>query len=81
MNILKNIPSSSTTHPKSRAAADLLLAGRIVAPKEETEALLPLEFFNIYKKQWFKMAPQRFHVETEKFASKGFRNAFKGVAG
>ena len=77
LRILKNTPPSSTTYPKSLSVADLLRAGRIVRPKEEIEALLVLEFFDIYKKQWFKMDPQRFHIETEKFAIGGFRNAFK----
>ena len=76
-SILKNTPSSSTTYPKSLFVADLLRGRRIVRSKEEIEALLVLEFFEIYKKQWFKMDPRRFHIETEKIASGGFRNAFK----
>ena len=76
-NIPKNTPSSSKTYPKSLSVADLLSTGRIIRPKEVIEALLVLEFFDIYKKQWFKMDPQRLHIETEKFASGGFRNAFK----
>ena len=50
LRIPKNTPPSSTTYPKSLSVADLLRAGRTVRPKEEIEALLVLEFFDIYKK-------------------------------
>ena len=52
--ILRKIQSSSTTYPKSLIAADLLRDGRIVRPKEEIEALLILEFFDIYKNSGLK---------------------------
>ena len=75
--IPKNTPPSSAIYPKSLPVADFLFAGRIVRPNEEIEALLVLEFFDIYKGQWFKLDPRRLHIVIEKFAIGGFRNVFK----
>ena len=47
--------------------ADLLRAGRIITSKEEIETSFILKFFDIYKKQWFKMDPRKFQIEKEKF--------------
>ena len=52
-NIPENTPPYSITYPKSLSVGDLLRAGRIVRPKKQIEALLALEFFDIYKKQCF----------------------------
>ena len=50
-NIPKNTMSYLTTYPKSLSVVDLLLAGRIIRPKEEIEVLLVLNFLiNIYIK-------------------------------
>ena len=68
------LPLSSA--PSSVSIATLLKAGKVIKTTLQP-ALLELEKFNIKDAAWIKLSPQKFDVATEKFASGGFRDAYR----
>jgi len=67
-------------YPKSVSIGDVLKAGKLVIPKQETVCELVLEYFKISQQIWLKKDEIKFHIQKEKFAEGGFRNAFKAYS-
>lgn len=72
---------SISSYPDSISVAQLLLAGKFVKPISSTRATLELEAFKIKEKEWKKEKEIDISIEDVKFASGGFRDAFKGIQG
>ena len=54
-------------------------AGKLVMPKERKRVTFPVETFDVKKPAWTSMEYLEIWLETEKFSSGGFSDAFKGV--
>lgn len=63
----------------SVSIATILKAGQLVMPKERKFVIFPMEGFDVKKEDWTSMASLEILLETEKFSSGGFKDAFKGV--
>ena len=63
-----------------RKCSFTLKAGKLVIPKQEIVSELVLEYFEISEQIWMKKDVKKFHIQKEKFAEGGFRNAFKAYS-
>ena len=70
-----------TEYPQSVSIAAILKAGQLVKPKERRRVTFAIEAFDVKKREWSSLESLEILVETEKFSSGGFRDAFKGVTG
>ncbi|XP_066929441.1 uncharacterized protein [Clytia hemisphaerica] len=75
--LLPKKPHLQEDMPVSISIGGILQAGKLVTPTLDNEVTLTLESFNIKHKIWLKGETSKFHMQTEKFAEGGFRNAFK----
>ena len=66
-----------TAFPKSVSIGDLLKAGKLVKPQKTVA--LDLELFDLGKSVWLKTYSPQMHIQAEKFASGGFRDAFRAT--
>lgn len=73
----QQIQSISIT--SSLSISDILIAGKLVRPKDEIQEELLLESYNVQLNQWFKEGKKIF-METEKFAEGAFRNAYNATS-
>ncbi len=73
--------STATTsqYPASISIGELLHAGKLVAPISKKPASLVLEHFDAKNQEWSEVKTLNVSVYTNKFASGGFRDAFKCV--
>ena len=69
----KHIHRPETEYPDSVSIDAILKAGQL--PKERKRVTFPIEVFDVKKQEWASMES----LETEKFSSGVFRDAFKGV--
>jgi hypothetical protein len=65
--------------PASISIGELLRAGKLVAPASKKTVSLALEHFDITNQEWSEVRTLNTSVYTNKFASGGFRDAFKCV--
>ena len=56
--------------------AAILKAGQLVKPKERRRVTFAIEAFDVKKREWSSLESLEILVETEKFSSGGFRDAF-----
>lgn len=75
----KHIRRPETEYPDSVSIDAILKAGQLVMPKERKHVTFPIEAFDVKKQEWASMESLEILLETEKFSSGGFRDAFKGV--
>lgn len=75
-----NIPTVETAFPASVSIADLLRAGKLVKPKSRKKVLLTFEKFDLKDRDWQQVIQQEVLVDTNKFASGAFRDAFHARA-
>lgn len=73
--------TEESCYPTSVSIDLLLNAGQLIKPKMKNRVTLRLEKFNLEKQEWVSVEnPLDLLVESEKFASGGFRDAFLGVS-
>lgn len=75
----KQLHQPQTEYPQSVSIAAILKAGQLVKPKEKNRVTFAIEAFDVKKQEWTGMESLEILVETEKFSSGGFRDAYKGV--
>lgn len=66
-------------YPVSISIGELLRAGKLVAPTSKKTVSLALEHFDITNQEWSEVQTLNVSMYTNKFASGGFRDAFKCV--
>ena len=74
---MSQLPSSFQVKeklPKFISIGDVLKAGKLVIPKQEIVSEL------VSERIWLKKDVKKFHIQKEKFAEGGFRNAFKAYS-
>lgn len=69
--------SMTTQFPASVSIAHLLEAGKLVKPPTKNKVLLTFEKYDIVSKEWLDIMEVECVLETEKFASGGFRDAYR----
>ena len=55
-------------------------AGKLIKPKPKVQVVLQLEQFDVKTSEWHQMPKLELAVQTTKFASGAFRDAYKGEA-
>ena len=70
--------SKETKFPASISIGELLQAGKLVKPKPKEEAVLQLEQFDVKTREWHYKGNLELAIESTKFDSGAFRDAFKG---
>lgn len=70
-------PEGTTIYPSSISIASLLKAGKLVKPREKNKVTLALENFDVSTQQWVEVAAEEFAIDTQKFSSGAFRDAFR----
>ena len=68
--------SVTTQFPPSISIASLLEAGKLVKPVPKNKLLLTFEQFDIASKKWTDAIEIECTVDSEKFSSGGFRDAY-----
>ena len=71
--------ATTSQYPVSISIGELLRAGKLVAPASKKSASLTLEHFDAENQEWSETKTLNVSVYTDKFASGGFRDAFKCV--
>lgn len=70
-------PEGTKIYPSSISIASLLKAGKLVKPREKNKVTLALENFDVSTQQWVEVAAEEFAIDTQKFSSGAFRDAFR----
>lgn len=76
---LKNISDTRTLEtkfPTSLSIADLLKAVKLVKPPNKNKVKLTFEKFDVQKQEWQEEMEQDVVIETQRFSSGAFRDAF-----
>lgn len=68
--------SVTTQFPPSVSIASLLDAGKLIKPVTKNKCLLTFEQFDIASKEWTDAMEVECTVDSEKFSSGGFRDAY-----
>lgn len=71
--------ATKSQYPASISIGELLRAGKLVAPISKKSVSLALEHFDAKNQEWSEVKTLDVSVHTNKFASGGFRDAFKCV--
>ena len=69
--------ATKSQYPASVSIGELLRAGKLVAPTSKKSVSLALEHFDAKNQEWTEVKTLNVSVYTTKFASGGFRDAFK----
>jgi hypothetical protein len=70
--------TKETRFPSSISIGELLQAGKLIKPKPKKQVVLQLEQFDVKTCEWYHKANLELALESTKFDSGAFRNAFKG---
>ena len=70
------MPNMETTFPASVSIDELLKAGKLVKPQSRNKVKLAFETFHVKNRDWQVVIEQEVFVETQKFSSGAFRDAF-----
>lgn len=74
-----NIPIMETTFPASVSIAELMKAGKLVKPQSRNKVKLTFEKFDVKNRDWQEVIEQEVLVETQRFSSGAFRDAFRAT--
>lgn len=70
--------AKETRYPASISIGDLLQAGKLVKPKPKEVVVLQLEQFDVKTREWQHKGNLELAIESTKFDSGAFRDAYKG---
>jgi hypothetical protein len=70
--------TKETRFPSSISIGELLQAGKLIKPKPKEQVVLQLEQFDVKTREWHHKGNLELALESTKFDSGAFRNAFKG---
>ena len=70
--------AKETRFPASNSIGDLLQAGKLVKPKPKEVVMLQLEQFDVKTREWQHKGNLELAIESTKFDSGAFRDAYKG---
>ena len=73
-------PTLETKFPASVSIADLLKAGKLVKPPKKNKVKLTFEKFDVQNQEWQEVMEQDVVIETQKFSSGAFRDAFRATS-
>ena len=73
-------PLLQTTFPASVSIAELLKAGKLVKPTNKNKVKLTFEEFDVQNQEWQDVMEQDVFVETQRFSSGAFRDAFRATS-
>jgi hypothetical protein len=69
-----------TVYPASVSIDALLKAGKLAKPQQRNKVTFTLEAFDIESREWTEVMEEELFVETKKFASGAFRDAFHATS-
>ena len=73
-------PTMETKFAASVSIADLLKAGKLVKPPNKNKVKLTFEKFDVQDQEWQEVMEQDVVIETQKFSSGAFRDAFRATS-
>ena len=73
-------PTLETKFPASVSIADMLKAGKLVKPQKRSNVKLTFEKFDVQSQDWQEVMEQDVIIETQKFSSGAFRDAFRATS-